>query len=185
MLFRSPDTNYGNTRNNISESRSEEWNYTIDNLLTYSNSFGNHNVDVLLGTSWMREYYRSMSIRTVEDLGGTEITGFSNLDGKISAGSSEAALLSFFARFNYDYDNRYLLSLSIRRDESSKFAPNSRVGYFPSVSAGWNIHQENWFKNNVISKFKLRGSYGELGANFLDPYSFDNIAFGPIPNTFA
>lgn len=180
-----PDTNYGNTRNNISESRSEEWNYTIDNLLTYSNSFGNHNVDVLLGTSWMREYYRSMSIRTVEDLGGTEITGFSNLDGKISAGSSEAALLSFFARFNYDYDNRYLLSLSIRRDESSKFAPNSRVGYFPSVSAGWNIHQENWFKNNVISKFKLRGSYGELGANFLDPYSFDNIAFGPIPNTFG
>lgn len=180
-----PDTNYGNTRNNISESRGEEWNYTIDNLLTYNNTFGRHNIDALLGTSWMREYYRSMTLSTINDLGGTNITGFSNVDGKISAGDTNAALLSFFARFNYDYDNRYLLSLSVRRDESSKFAKDCRVGYFPSVSAGWNVHQEKWFKNNVMSKLKLRASYGELGANFLAPYSFDNIAFGPIPHTFG
>lgn len=88
-----------------------------------------------------------------------------------------------FARLNYDYKDRYLLSASIRRDESSKFYKDNRVGYFPSISAGWNVHQENWFQNRVVSKLKLRASYGELGANFLSPYNFDAIAYGPIPYT--
>ena len=56
----------------------------------------------------MREYYRYMTNSTINDLGGTDITGFQNEDGKISAGDSNAALLSFFARVNYDYDNKYL-----------------------------------------------------------------------------
>lgn len=178
-----PDKDYGNTRNSVSESRNEEFTYTIDNLLTYNKTFRRHSVDALLGTSWMREYYRSMSNATIDDLGGTAITGFQEVTGKISARDSNAALLSFFARLNYDYDNKYLLSLSIRRDESSKFHKNNRVGYFPSVSAGWNAHQEKWFQNSVVSKLRIRASYGELGANFLDPYNFDAIAYGPIPYT--
>ena len=69
----------------------------------------------------------------------------------------------------------------MRRDESSKFHKDSRVGYSPSVSAGWNVHEEPWFKNRIVSRLKITGSYGELGANFLEPYNFDPIAFGPIP----
>lgn len=180
-----PDTDYGSPRNSISETRSEEFTYTIDNLLTYNKTFSGHSIDALVGTSWMREYYRSMSMSTINDLGGTGITGFSNVDGKISAGDTNTALLSFFARLNYDYKDRYLFSASIRRDESSKFYKDNRVGYFPSVSAGWNLHQESWFENPVISKLKLRGSYGELGANFLAPYNFDAIAYGPIPYTLG
>ena len=179
------DIDYSNTRNSVSESRGEEFTYTIDNLLTYNQTFNGHHVDALLGTSWMREYSRNMSIATIEDLGATNITGFQSIDGRISAGDSNAALLSFFARLNYDYEGKYLLSASIRRDESSKFYKDNRVGYFPSVSAGWNVHQESWFENPVVSKLKLRGSYGELGANFLDPYNFDPIAFGPIPYTLG
>lgn len=180
-----PDKDYGSSRNSISETRSEEFTYTIDNLLTYNKTFSGHSIDALVGTSWMREYYRSMSMSTIDDLGGTDITGFSNVDGKISAGDTNAALLSFFARVNYDYRDRYLFSASIRRDESSKFHKDNRVGYFPSVSAGWNVHQESWFENPVVSKLKLRGSYGELGANFLAPYNFDAIAYGPIPYTLG
>ena len=178
-----PDKDYGNTRNSVSETRGEEFTYTIDNLLTFNKTFALHSIDALLGTSWMREYYRYMTNSTINDLGGTDITGFQNEDGKISAGDSNAALLSFFARVNYDYDNKYLLSLSVRRDESSKFHKDNRVGYFPSVSAGWNVHQEKWFQNPVMSKLKIRASYGELGANFLNPYNFDAIAYGPIPYT--
>lgn len=181
----SVDIDYSNTENSVSESRSEEFTYTIDNLLTYDQTFNGHHVDALLGTSWMREYSRDMSIATIDDLGATNITGFQSIDGRISAGDSNAALLSFFARLNYDYEGKYLLSASIRRDESSKFYKDNRVGYFPSVSAGWNLHQEEWFENPVISKLKIRGSYGELGANFLDPYNFDPIAFGPIPYTLG
>ena len=179
------DIDYSNTENSVSESRSEEFTYTIDNLLTYNQTFNGHHVDTLLGTSWMREYSRNMSIATIDDLGATNITGFQDIDGRISAGDSNAALLSFFARLNYDYEGKYLLSASIRRDESSKFYKDNRVGYFPSISAGWNLHQEEWFENPVISKLKIRGSYGELGANFLDPYNFDPIAFGPIPYTLG
>ena len=180
-----PDKDYGNPTNSISESRGEEFTYTIDNLLTYNKTFSKHSIDALLGTSWMREYYRSMSMSSIDDLGGTGITGFNDVNGKISAGDSNAALLSFFARVNYDYDNKYLFSASIRRDESSKFYKDNRVGYFPSVSAGWNVHQEKWFKNPVMSKLKFRASYGELGANFLEPYNFDAIAYGPIPYTLG
>ena len=180
-----PDGDYGNPKNSISESRGEEFTYTIDNLITYNKTFSGHTIDALVGTSWMREYYRSMAISTIDDLGGTDITGFSDVDGKISAGDSNAALLSFFARLNYDYKDKYLLSASIRRDESSKFHKDNRVGYFPSISGGWNVHQESWFENPVVSKLKIRASYGELGANFLSPYNFDAIAYGPIPYTLG
>lgn len=178
-----PDVDFGNTRNSISESRGETFTYTIDNLLSYNKTFGGHSIDALVGTSWMREYYRSMGISTINDIGGTNITGFQSIDGKISAGDENAALLSFFGRLNYDYKNRYLLSASIRRDESSKFAKDCRVGYFPSVSVGWNVQEESWFPKQTISKLKLRASYGELGSNFLDPYNFDDIAYGPIAYT--
>lgn len=176
-----PDKDYGSPLNSLSESRGEEFTYTIDNLLTFNKTFSKHSVDALLGTSWMREFSRSQSISTINDLGGTDITGVSNIDGKISTGESNAALLSFFTRLNYDYADKYLLSLSIRRDESSKFHKDNRVGYFPSVSGGWNMHLEEWFKNPLVNKLKLRASYGELGANFLAPYNFDAIAYGPIP----
>lgn len=180
-----PDQDYGSPKNSLSESRGQEFTYTLDNLLTYSKSLGKHNIDALLGTSWMREYNRDMGLSTIDDLGGTDITGFSSVDGKISAGDSNAALLSFFGRLNYDYNGKYLLSASLRRDESSKFHKDNRVGYFPSISAGWNAHLEPWFENPVVSRLKIRASYGELGANFLAPYNFDPIAYGPIPYTLG
>lgn len=71
----------------------------------------------------------------------------------------------------------------MRRDESSKFHKDYRTGYFPAVSVGWNIHNENFLKGTPVTLLKLTASYGELGANFLSPYNFDNIAFGPIVYT--
>lgn len=179
-----PDSHFSQPYTSLSESRNESFNYTIDNLLTYNGTFNGHTFDVLLGTSWMREYYRSMSINSgVSDLGAPSITTY-NGAGTVGSNEMNSALLSFFARINYDYKNRYLLSLSIRSDESSKFTKAERVGYFPSVSAGWNIHQEEFFKVPWMSKFKIRGSYGELGANFIDPYSFLSLAYGPVPTIF-
>lgn len=176
----SPDTDYGNPRNSISESRGVTYNYTWDNVLNFNRTFSGHTIDITLGHSWMRQFYRGQSYNTIEDVGAPNITTVSNVDGKISSDEKNFALLSFFARLNYDYDNRYLISATIRRDESSKFAKDFRTGYFPSVSVGWNAHNEKWFKNPVVSHLKFTASYGELGANFLEPYNFDNIAFGPI-----
>lgn len=179
-----PDSHFSQPYTSLSESRGENFNYTIDNLLTYNGTFRKHTFDVLLGTSWMREYYRNMSINSgVNDLGSPAVTTY-NGGGTIGSNELNTALLSFFARVNYDYDNRYLLSLSIRSDESSKFAKGNRVGYFPSISVGWNVHQEKFFHIPWMSKLKIRGSYGELGANFIDPYSFLSLAYGPVPAIF-
>ncbi len=180
-----PDTDYGNNRNSLSESRGVTYNYTWDNVLNFDRTFAGHTINATLGHSWMRQFYRGQSYSTVNDLGAPNIVGVSSVDGKISSNEKNFALLSFFARLNYDYKGRYMISATIRRDESSKFAKEYRTGYFPSVSAGWNVHEEKWFKNPVVSHLKLTASYGELGANFLEPYNFDNIAFGPIVYTVA
>lgn len=180
-----PDTDYGNNRNTLSESRGATYNYTWDNVLNFDRSFGRHTVNATLGHSWMRERYRGQSYNTINDLGAENIVGVTSVDGKISSNEKEHVLLSFFGRLNYDYADRYMISASVRRDESSKFAKGHRAGWFPSVSAGWNMHNEEWFKNPVVSHFKITASYGELGANFLEPYNFDNIAFGPIPYTIG
>lgn len=180
-----PVSGFGQLYTSLSESRGEDFNYTIDNLITYNNTFAGHTIDALLGTSWMREFHRTMSINSNNnDLGAPTITGYEGA-GTISALEQNSALLSFFARLNYDYRNRYLVSVSIRSDKSSKFAKGHRVGWFPSVSAGWNVHEEKFFKVPWMSKLKIRGSYGELGANFIDPYSFLSLAYGPVPAIYG
>lgn len=179
------DPDYSRTINSLSESRGQRFSYTIDNILTYKNMFAGHTIDAMVGTSWMREYYRTMGIGSGStDLGGPNITIF-NGKGDITSEEYNSALLSFFARLNYDYKECYLVSASIRSDKSSKFAKGNRVGYFPSVSVGWNIHEENFFNIEWISKMKIRASYGELGANFIDSYSFLSTAYGPIPSVFG
>ena len=179
-----PDSRFSQPYTSLSESRDESFNYTIDNLLTYNGTFNGHTFDVLLGTSWMREYYRSMSIDSgTADLGAPTVTTY-NGQGVVGSNELNSALLSFFARVNYDYQDKYLLSVSIRSDKSSKFAEGHRVGYFPSVSVGWNVHQEDFWNVPWMSKLKIRGSYGEMGANFIDPYAFLSLAYGPVPAIF-
>lgn len=175
-----PDDDYGNPRNTMSEGRGRTSNYTWDNVINFDREFGKHGVHVTLGHSWLREFYRSQSYEILNDLGADNVTAFTSIDGKVSASEQNAALLSFFGRVNYDFDSRYLLSASLRRDESSKFHKDHRTGYFPAVSVGWNAHNEEFLKGTFVNQLKLTASYGELGANFLNPYNFDNIAFGPI-----
>ena len=102
-----PNSNFSQPYTSLSESRGESFNYTIDNLLTYNGTFGGHTFDVLLGTSWMREFYRTMSIDSgVSDLGAPAVTTY-NGAGTVGSNELNSALLSFFARLNYDYKNRY------------------------------------------------------------------------------
>ena len=178
-----PDTDYGNPRNSLSESNGTNSNYTWDNVFNFDREFGKHSISATLGHSWMREFYRGQSYETIGDVGAPNVVGVSNVDAKVSSSEKNACLLSFFARANYDFDGRYLLSASIRRDESSKFHKKYRVGYFPAVSVGWNAHNEKFLKGTFVSLLKVTASYGELGANFLSPYNVDNSACGPIPYT--
>lgn len=90
----------------------------------------------------------------------------------------EATLRSFFGRINYSYKSRYLLEANLRRDESSRIPKKNRVGYFPSVSAGWNIAEESFLQNqNILNTLKLRASWGKLGNQ--------DIGFYPFSQTYA
>jgi TonB-linked SusC/RagA family outer membrane protein len=87
------------------------------------------------------------------------------------------AYVSVFGRVNYNYADRYLLTASMRRDANSRFSKENRVGYFPSVAAAWNVHNESFFKQlpQVVSNLKLRTSYGELGNSQMANYQFQPV----------
>ena len=117
-------------------------------------------------------YGEYLSSTTLDDLNlvgqnpeGQTITG-------VGGGQNEYALMGFFGRINYDYKGRYLFEVSGRYDGTSRFASDSRWGFFPSGSVGWRISEEPFFKSarNVIDNLKLRGSYGSLGNQNVSSY---------------
>ncbi|MDR1707630.1 MAG: TonB-dependent receptor [Prevotella sp.] len=96
----------------------------------------------------------------------------------------EESMASFFSRFTYSYEDRYLLSASLRTDGSSKFGEDSRWGWFPSISGGWRVSEESFMKNSQklkwINQLKLRGSYGVTGTNNIPNYAnIDKLQSAP------
>ena len=169
-LYTNPPSYNNTTRNSISQfSRSFQQQYNA--IINYTKSFnGRHNVDAMLGT----EYFASKSFNM--DLNGqnapTDDIPTSNASTTFPAannGSSEGEyrIFSHFGRLNYNYDQRYILSLVYRQDGISRLASENRFGFFPGMSAGWNVHNENFFREsgfrNVISTLKPRISYGVNG----------------------
>jgi len=134
---------------------------------TYSRSFGNHNFKILGGYSQESFYSEANSLSRAGFLSNSilQINGGNNdrtLWG-MSGGASEWALSSGFGRINYDYKETYLIEVNGRVDGSSRFF-NKRIGFFPSVSAGWVISNESFFhQNNAVNFLKLRASYGSVG----------------------
>ena len=104
----------------------------------------------------------------------------------IGGSSNEWALLSYMARINYSYEDRYMLTATVRRDGSSRFGKKNRWGTFPSVSAAWRISQESWFpKNDVVNDLKIRVGYGVTGSqasvgnySYLASYNTSVYPFG-------
>ncbi|WP_460944677.1 SusC/RagA family TonB-linked outer membrane protein [Spirosoma daeguense] len=161
-------------------------NWLIEHTLNYSQSFGQHNLSVLAGFSAQKDR------RTASELTATNFPNdlVQTLNaGQVTAGGTdiqEWSLLSYIGRAQYDYNGRYLLSAAIRADGSSRFGAANRWGYFPSVSAGWNISQEDFLKSvSWLSDVKIRASYGLTG-NFQIPnygsvslLNYQNYVLGP------
>lgn len=104
---------------------------------------------------------------------GAEMMNFTYTDYR------EVNKASFFGKLNYSFDNRYLLELTARSDGSSKFAPGKKWGFFPSAAIAWNMHNEAFMSDlrerGVISNFKIRGSYGLIGNENVDPYLWQEV----------
>ncbi|MFD1001125.1 SusC/RagA family TonB-linked outer membrane protein [Ohtaekwangia kribbensis] len=150
-------------------------NVIFETYFTWDKSFGNHSVNAVLGYSW-QENTNGDGFQTSSTNFSTDDVSYNNLslsnpygvsDFRVDFGSSiydQIRLISDFLRVKYDYDSRYLLQLSLRRDGSSAFGVNHRWGYFPSVGAAWRISKESFMDNtSFISDLKLRASYGVTG----------------------
>ncbi|MCD7937431.1 MAG: TonB-dependent receptor [Tannerellaceae bacterium] len=159
--------------NQLTERSDWEDQWMVENTLHYDNTFGKHTVSGLLGYSAQKYNDRFIKAGRNELMNGTSTikggtSGTQSTDGE----ANENALVSLFGRVMYSYDSRYMISASIRRDGSSRFADGHRYGVFPSVSVGWNIMNENFFNSarKVVNELKIRGSYGVLGNQEIGNY---------------
>ncbi len=152
-----------------SQDYSEATKWQNTNTLAYDQSFGRHNVNVMLGTEYTKSKSQGIGIENrqfPDDNFGIYDLSMGSLPQKPTTSYSEDALMSFFGRAFYNYDNRYLATFSLRADGSSKFAKENRWGYFPSASVAWRIDNESFLRNvKAISNLKLRLSYGQAGNN--------------------
>lgn len=161
--------------------------YFNDIVAKYENRFINDKLglNAMLGAS-QEKYYTHNFQATKYDLIDYSLNVINGATGEASASgsSSEWAMRSFFGRVNLDWNNKYLLELNLRADQSSRFLSNKRTGYFPSGSFAWRIDQEDFMKNALdkgLSNLKLRVSYGSLGNNSVGNY--DALATYAINNS--
>jgi len=149
-----------------SRTNSTTTSYTLNQLLSYNRSFGQHNIDVLAGHENYDYLYEYLSgSRQQQSFDGiTELENFTTTNN-LSSYTDKNRIESFLSRANYSFDNKYLFSASFRRDGSSKFAKEVRWGNFWSVGAGWRLDQESFLNTNWINMLKLRSSYGTTGNN--------------------
>lgn len=148
--------------------------WLIENTLNYDNTFGKHTVSGLFGYSAQKNSDRQFGAGRDDLPEGIMVINAGNSSKQITSGKlEENSLVSLFARAMYSYDSRYMVSASVRRDGSSRFADGHRYGVFPSVSAGWNIMNEPFFENarETVNELKIRASYGVLGNQEIGNYN--------------
>ena len=166
------------------ENKSFAWN--IENILTYSNKFGNHNLTVLLGQG---AYVDNIGGGSGNTLFGLPISDYRDASFNFDIAQSERSsatydlvehkLTSLFARVNYDYNEKYLFIGIIRRDGSSRFGANNKFGVFPSFNLGWVVTKEDfWKENNVLNLLKIRGGYGIVGNDAIPDFRYLSLVAG-------
>lgn len=176
------DGGYALRENKIWDKVLMEW------LLDFNTSFGDsnkHKFNALAGYSWEENEYSYMKAANRNFT--TDLTGANNLESGQGLRSSDVGsarnmsrLISFFARAHYSFDERYMMTATLRRDGSSKFGANNKWGTFPSVSAAWSLSQESFMQEvKWINDLKLRVGYGVTGnQDGLDPYKTLQL-YGP------
>lgn len=149
----------------------------MENYVTYDGKFGGHHVNAVAGYTFERETYKNLDGTGVNMPEPYYLQLGNATDRKASSYESEHVLASYIGRLNYDYKSRYLLSITARRDGSSRLSSDDRWDWFPSFSAGWRIDEEEWIGINkdLINLLKLRASYGVLGNENIGDYQYMDL----------
>jgi len=161
--------------NSVDDYWSRSMTTTLQALLNYEKTIGQHNFKAMLGSS--RESYRYHQTEAYrKNFPSNDLTELNagSTDGWSNNGTAlDSNIGSYFGRFNYNYGGKYLFEANFRADGSSKFARGHRWGYFPSFSAGWRISEEKFMKNfSQLDNLKLRASWGKLGNHNISDYLY-------------
>lgn len=155
-----------NSTSSLSLTNGATRNWILENTLTYENRIGNHSIRILAGQGAQSYQYRETTSSAQNVPNNSEGDYYLSLGNNrnVTDFGSLNTVASYFGRANYSYQNRYLLTATIRADGSSKFSGNNRWGYFPSVGVGWVLTEESFMKHqNLFNSLKLRGSWGKIG----------------------
>lgn len=155
-----------------------------ENFVNYYEEFGKHSVAGFAGMQILRRFREEFGISNALFV-SEDIQTFNNVDPNGLAINSDQTfntrsnLFSLFAGFNYDFDNKYLIGATIRRDGSSRFGDNQEFGYFPSGSIGWRVSNEEFLKGSaIVNNLLIRFGYGETGNDRIGDFEFTS-AFEP------
>lgn len=173
------DHMYGNSVGVLTDSRKNFTSIVIDNILDYHHEFSDLVLDAMLGHSFQMD-----NSSTAKQKGqgfpskSFDVNSVAAEFTDVTSGLSTWALQSYMSRITGNWKNRYLVTVNARFDGSSKFAPEHRYGFFPSVSLGWNLSEEPFWKNES-TKAKLRASYGATGnQGGIGTYAYQSLANG-------
>lgn len=176
-IYANPIQGDGSPNGSATGTFSKNKGWVWDNTLQFDHTFGGiHSVSLLLGNEQNRTITRGFGInRTIISDPAFDViqAGFST-NAASGMQYDEGYISSFFGRLNYDFDKKYFLSATLRRDEASQFGTDKKRGYFPGGAVAWAISREGFWLdngiNNIFSTFKLRASYGKVGNNSLGSY---------------
>jgi TonB-linked SusC/RagA family outer membrane protein len=169
------------TQSQISEGYGYNLSYILENYFTYTKQFKAHGLSITAGNSY-RDGYLSRSVNLVgsnfaneeiHQIGVAKTVNFSS-----GLANSNSRFISYFARVNYNFKEKYILTLTGRRDATSLFSKENRVGYFPSAGLGWRVSDEKFMKSlPFISDLKLRTSWGKTGNSNIAGFSYQSTVW--------
>ncbi|WP_455590708.1 TonB-dependent receptor [Bacteroides sp.] len=162
-----------NTKTQLTERQTRTRNLLVENLLSFDRTFGSHKLSALVGYTYQDKQYRYLQARGQELREGLEEIDAATSERTNSGYLTHSVLTSILGRVFYSFQDKYLITATIRRDGSSKFGKDNRYGYFPSASVGWNIAEEGFMKKlEWLDQLKIRGGYGVLGNQEIDDYQY-------------
>ena len=179
--WQDPSTSRGYDNNGLAIRRNRLWDRNLlEWTANYNKAFGSeeqHKIDAIIGYSWENNLYADQYAEAtnfaVSSMGADNIqTGNTLKIGDVTSSRNEYKLISFFARAHYSYQEKYMITATVRRDGSSKFGANHKWGTFPSASVAWGISQESFMEDvKWVNDLKLRVGYGITGnQDGLQPY---------------
>lgn len=169
---------FDTTGGTLTKYHTRSYNYNLQQLLNYNKTFADvHNVGVLLGHEYYDNRYAEIAAGKSQMFSdkNLELDGAVKDDQSASSNKSRFNTEGWFGRLQYDYDTKYFVSASLRRDASSNFAPEHRWGTFWSAGAAWLINKENFFHADWVDQLKLKVAYGQNGNDGIGSYRYTDL----------